>query len=313
MKKKIVTKIITILATAAVIGATLAGCGSSSNGSAQTSGSSSDESTQSSGSEATGADAPVEVTTIHAVTGGAPAPYMSVNEAGEPEGFDIAVFEALIDRLPQYELEWTVTSDYLTGLLSGQYDVAVNNLAYRAERAESYFYSFPYKLTDKVFIQRTDAEPVTSLAEAAERGYSIEVGAGGAVTNALEAWNEANPDKQINIIYTEADFLVRYQHILDGQVDFGCDDSPIFAKYAEEFGFTDLVGVTLDNEAMADVLPSVYTYFLFSKDDAGAALRAELDAELKAMYEDGTLAQLSQEYFGLDVTPPADQFVTEPN
>ena len=320
MKKKQVAKELAILMAATIMGGVLAGCGASGQDTQNTAASSKDVQgegasiEQETGETETADEGSQEVTIIRASTTGSPAPYMTVDDAGNPDGYDIIVFETLVDRLPQYELEWTVADDSLTGVLSGQYDVSVNNWAYRDERAESYYYSLPYKITDKVFIQRADDEPLTSLSDAAERGYTIEVGASGAITNALQVWNENNPDKQIELVYTEADFLVKFQHILDGQMDFGCEDSPIFYRYAEEFGFTgELVGNTLNSEAMADVLPSVYTYFLFSKDEKGAALRADLDAELKAMYEDGTLAALSQEYFNTDVTPPAEAFEKEPN
>ena len=36
------------------------------------------------------------------------------------------------------------------------------------------------------------------------------------VTNAIEKWNEENPESQIEIIYTEADLSVVFEHIQDG-------------------------------------------------------------------------------------------------
>ena len=146
-----------------------------------------------------------DVTVINAVTGGSPKPYISVEEDGSYSGYDIEVLQAVFDRLPQYSLNLqTAEFDAIfSGLTAGNYQIAVNNFSYNEKRAESYYYSFPYD------------EPLTSLQDAADRGYKIEAGAGVNVTNAIEKWNEENPESQIEIIYTEADLSVVFEHIQD--------------------------------------------------------------------------------------------------
>lgn len=280
--------------TAIITGSALSGCGAN-------------------GETASAAKEETEVTVLHAVSGGGPAPYISQDEDGNLVGYDIAVFEEVFERLPQYEIEWTIASDGLTGLLSGQYDISAGNWAYREERAESYYYSYPYKLTDKVFIQRSDDEPLVSLDDAAQRGYSIEIGATGPVTTAIEEYNEAHPNQPIEIVYSEAELIVRYQHVVDGVVDFTMDDGPMFNAYNAEFGFTDLVGNSISDDALSEILPSVYTYYLVKMDEDGKEIRDDINAVLKELKEDGTLSALSLEYFGVDVTPPEDQYETPLN
>ena len=46
------------------------------------------------------------------------------------------------------------------------------------ERAESYYFSLPYKTSFNEYIQRTGDEPLTSLTDLADRGYKIELSAG---------------------------------------------------------------------------------------------------------------------------------------
>jgi polar amino acid transport system substrate-binding protein len=159
-----------------------------------------------------------------------------------------------------------------------------------------------------VFIQRKDDEPLTSFQDAADRGYSIEAGAGVNVTNAIEKWNEENPDSQINIIYTEADLPIVFQHIQEGASDFRIDDLPIYVAYQDEYGFEDLTDYEISDEETARVSDSLNSYFLFAKDDAGAALREEVDEVLKELKEDGTLLKLSEEYFGADQVPDDADF-----
>jgi polar amino acid transport system substrate-binding protein len=251
-----------------------------------------------------------EVTTIYAATSGSPAPYITVDEDNNLTGYDIEVLKEIFNRLPQYELELVNTdfSAVLTGLTSGNYQIAVNNLGYREERAENYLYSYPYDKIKYVFIQRKDDEPLTSFQDAADRGYSIEAGAGVNVTNAIEKWNEENPDSQINIIYTEAELPVVFQHIEEGASDFRIDDLPIYTAYQEEYGFENLTDYEISDEETARVSDSLNSYFLFAKDEQGEALREEVDTVLKELKEDGTLLKLSEEYFGGDQVPDDEDF-----
>ncbi|MBQ9643259.1 MAG: transporter substrate-binding domain-containing protein [Lachnospiraceae bacterium] len=245
---------------------------------------------------------------VRASTGGAPAPYITVDDDDNLDGFDIAVFNEVFSRLPQYEVEWTVTSDSLTGVLSGLYDVSVNNWAYRPERAESYYYSYPYKFTDTVFVTLESNDVITSLDDIYERGYKTEVGAGDPTDWQLQLWNEENPDKVIEYDYiSNASFLLNFQRILDGYTDFWMGDSPIYYATAAEFG---LEGLRVD---YIESQRYVYTYFLIRKDEQGAALREDINRVLLELHQDGTLKELSEKYFGTDVTPGDEQYETTIN
>ncbi|MDO4288267.1 MAG: transporter substrate-binding domain-containing protein [Eubacterium sp.] len=248
--------------------------------------------------------------TVHAVTGGSPAPYVSVDENNEYTGYDIEVLREVFNRLPQYTLDLkTAEFDAMfTGLTAGNYDLAVNNFSYSEDRAESYYYSYPYDEITYVFVQRAGDEPLTSLEDAANRGYKIESNAGGNVTNAIERWNAENPDKQIEITYSEADMSVWFEHIEDGTSDFRIDDLPIYTNYVEEFNFQNLQATELSEEETAKISTALDAYFLFPKNDEGQALREDVNGALKAMKEDGTLRELSLKYFGADQAPADDKF-----
>lgn len=289
MKKKLWKKVITATLTA-VLAVGALGCGKAS-------------------------EAKDGVTVIHAATGGSPAPYITVDESGNYSGYDIEVLYAVFDRLPQYELDLqTAEFDAIfTGLTAGNYQLGVNNFSYREERAESYYFSYPYDEITYVFVQRADDEPLTSLQDAADRGYKIEASAGGNVTNAIEQWNEENPDSQIEIIYSESDLSVWFEHIEDGTADFRIDDLPIYNSYVEEFGFENLQKTELSAEETAKISTALDAYFLFPKTEEGAALREDINGALKELQEDGTLLELSQKYFGADQVPDASKFETPIN
>ena len=249
-----------------------------------------------------------DVTVVKGVTGGSLAPYFYVGENDELTGVDIDIVKEVFNRLPQYELQIDI-ADALQGVISGQYDIAINNYGYTDERAESYYYSYPYKTSFNEYIQRADDEPLTSLEDLADRGYKIELGAGTLTANALEKWNEENPDHQINIVYSNADFQVKYQHIVDGVADVAIDDGPLIDNLLPNFGLEGkLVANTIDEETEDFLFPQNNTYFLFGKNEKGAALREDVNKVLKEMKEDGTLAQITEKYLGKDTSPDEKYF-----
>lgn len=249
-----------------------------------------------------------DVTVVKGVTGGSLAPYFYVGEEDELTGVDIDIVKEVFNRLPQYELQIDI-ADALQGVISGQYDIAINNYGYTDERAESYYYSYPYKTSFNEYIQRADDEPLTSLEDLADRGYKIELGAGSLTANALEKWNEENPDHQINIVYSNADFQVKYQHIVDGVADVAIDDGPLIDNLLPNFGLEGkLVANAIDEETEDFLFPQNNTYFLFGKNEKGAALREDVNKVLKEMKEDGTLAQITEKYLGKDTSPDEKYF-----
>lgn len=300
MKNKIQKKVIASILTLTLTGALLAGCGnqastvSAANGSGE------------SGTQA-------EVRVIKGVTGGSLAPYMYIDENNELTGVDIEIARAVFERIPEYDLEIEI-ADALQGVLSGQYDIAINNYGYNDSRAESYFFSYPYKTTFNVYIQRPDDEPLTSLEDLAARGYKIELNAGGLTANALEEWNADHPDTPIEIIYADTNFQVKFEHIIDGVTDVAIDDAPIMETLLEQFGLTgQLVGNEIDPETEDFLFPQNNTYFLFGKNDDGYEVREKVNAALKELKEDGTLAEITSKYFGKDTSPKAEDFESTKN
>ena len=247
------------------------------------------------------------VTKIKAVTGGSPRPYVYVDEQNNATGYDIEVLKEVFNRLPQYELEIEVASfdAVFAGLTSGQYQIGVNNFSYNEKRAESYLYSYPYDKISYEFVYAENGTPITTFDEAV--GKKIEGGTGVSISNAIEVWNEANPDKKINLVYTEADTVVELQHIIDGSSDFGIIDTAMYYSYVEEFDLKGLAHSPVSAEDTARIAKSDYAYYLLPLDQK--QLRDDIDGVLKELQADGTLTKLGQEYQKRDDTAPAaDQF-----
>lgn len=311
MKKLIWRKKVFAFAAIALLGVVLTGCGSQSataDSTANAGNACSDTSVMD-----TNTDSKTQVRVIKGVTGGSLAPYMYIDENNELTGVDIEIAKEVFNRIPEYDLEIEV-ADALQGVLSGQYDIAINNYGYTETRAESYYFSYPYKTTFNVYIQRPDDTPLTSLQDIADRGYKIELGAGSLTANALEQWNADNPEHQINIIYTETNFQVKFEHLLDKTTDVAIDDGPIMDTLLEKFGLEgQLVGNEVDPETEDFLFPQNNTYFLFGKNDDGYEIREKVDVILKEMKEDGTLAEITSKYFNKDTSPKAEYFESTRN
>jgi len=256
----------------------------------------------------------VKQKTVRIATKGTAKPYITRDAEGNLGGYDTAVIRAVFDHLPQYKADFIISSDPLTGLLSGQFDVSYNNWSYNDKRSASYYYSYPYDKIVYDFIQRKGDAPLTSFEDIANRGYVFESGAGFNVANAFEKWNEEHPDKQIKIVYTESDLLVQYQHIQDGIYDFRVDDHPMTKLYSETYDLSGLQFTQINDEVASSISKSLHSFFLFPKDEAGLKLRTEVNTVLKQLREDGTLDKLALEYFGsTDQVPDLENYVTPIN
>ena len=115
--------------------------------------------------------------------------------------------------------------------------------------------------------------------------------------------------RRTRIVYDNTNFQVRYQNIVDGVTDVAIDDGPLIDNLLPNFGLEgQLVPNPIDDETQEFLFPQNNTYFLFGKNEEGAALREDVDAVLKEMKEDGTLAEITEKYLGKDTSPDEKYF-----
>ena len=272
-------KLASILAVTLAAGVLATGCGSSS-------GSASKDSSSDSGK-----------TVIKAATGANAKPYVYVGDDDKPAGYDVDVLNAVFDKLPDYELEYEVTDfgSVLSGLNSGNYQIGVNNFSYNEDRGTSYLYSYPYDKISYVFVTKKGGKEIKSFEDAA--GLSFEGGTGISVSNAVEAWNEKNPDKAINITYSDADTSVFLQHVADGSQDFTIIDLAMYNSYMEEFNY-DVQKNDIPEDEAKMIAENSYAYYIFPQDQKD--LREQVDKALKELKDDGTLDSIRDNYIGDD-------------
>lgn len=208
-------------------------------------------------------------------------------EDGELIGFDVEVLETIAENLG-YEVEWTKTdfAGLMGQLETGRIDTIANIVAVTEERAEKYHFSEPYAYAGATIVTHEDND-YTSLDQLKGKEVSGVLGSNN-VKN-LENYDpeiiprtyETRDGAMNDAINKRVDGYVNSKSALIAEIELG--DLPL--KFVgDPFVYEDIA-------------------FPFVKDEEGAALRDEFNAELEKLREDGTLTELSEKYFsGEDIT-----------
>ncbi|WP_302326359.1 transporter substrate-binding domain-containing protein [Enterocloster lavalensis] len=211
-------------------------------------------------------------------------------ENGGLEGYDIDVWNE-IARRNNFELEWKVAEfQALFGMLdNGDITTIANEVTTNPERLEKYDFTDTYAYDGYVFVVKKGSAP-DSLDWFKNKKICVE-----AATNPRLVLEDMNEEKAMGI---EIGYLDT-QSVLLPAVDNGTYDGAFMIKTAAQIGIDDL-GMDLEQfDPQYKVLPICYP---LTRTDENAVLKETINATLKEMKEDGTLAELSNKWFGQDVT-----------
>lgn len=286
MKKKIISLMIVMTMTCGLF----AGCGNdkASDDAAADAGteSSSDTASDSSSDDLLGAIKERGYITV--AMEGTWAPWTYHDEDDNLVGFDVEVAKAVADELGvdvQYqEGEW---DGLLAGVQSGRYDIMVNGVGYTEERAQAYTFSDPYCYNKTALIVRGDNEDIKSLED----------------LNGKTTCNSANSTYQL--IAEEYGANVLDVETLDGTLEMvlaGTDRAD--ATLNAEASFLDYMNAHPDaNLKIVDYYPeSEKVCIIMSKGDSSDSLKEAINSAIEKLRADGTLSELSNKYFGGDIT-----------
>lgn len=246
------------------------------------------------------------VTTIQVGTAGMPAPYSYVEaETEELTGYDIEILKKVFEGT-QYEAEFNIVEfpAVMNGLDTGRFVIGANSFTPTAEREEKYLFSKPLYTNPLALVVPADSD-VDSLEAAAGLTAIGEP----AVSNTvyLETYNTENPDKVINLKYSEKDVVSQYREIANGQVDLMLHNSIIANYVIKDQGLEEELKVVPLTSDQAEAL-SAQSHFLFPKNEEGAAMKAFVDGRLAELRAEGTLSQLSEEFFYGDFVTSQAEF-----
>lgn len=286
MRKKIISLMIVMTMTCGLF----AGCGSdkASNDAAADAGTESSSDTASDSSSDDLLSAIKERGYITVAMEGTWAPWTYHDEDDNLVGFDVEVAKAVADELGvdvQYqEGEW---DGLLAGVQSGRYDIMVNGVGYTEERAQAYTFSDPYCYNKTALIVRGDNEDIKSLED----------------LNGKTTCNSANSTYQL--IAEEYGANVLDVETLDGTLEMvlaGTDRAD--ATLNAEASFLDYMNAHPDaNLKIVDYYPeSEKVCIIMSKGDSSDSLKEAINSAIEKLRADGTLSELSNKYFGGDIT-----------
>ena len=206
-------------------------------------------------------------------------------DSGELVGLDVEIGKELASRLGvEAEFQETTWDSILAGVEAGRFDIACNGVGYTEERAESYAFSEPYVYTHKVLVVRGDNEDITSFEDL--NGKTTANTASSTYAAIAEAYGAA---------VTPVDSLTEtIELVLSGRVD-----ATVNAQVSIEDYLKANPDANLKIVAISEGEPVVFPMQKTSETDS---LVEAVNAALEDMREDGTLAAISEKYFGLDLT-----------
>lgn len=208
------------------------------------------------------------------------------------QGYDIDLMTEIAAR-NGYEIEWKI-GDFaaLLGMLdTGEIDTIANETTINKDRMEKYDYTDTYAYDGYVFVVPKDTN-VTDKTYFTGKKVCVQVSTNPGL--ALEAMND---EEKLGI---EIVYLDDSQTALLYAVNNGSYDGAFMIKTSASIGTTDL-GMPLEQyDPLYKTLPIVY---LFRKDvPKNDETVKEINATLAAMKSDGKLSELSNKWFGQDVT-----------
>lgn len=218
-------------------------------------------------------------------TEGTWSPWTFHDEDGDLTGFDIEVARAIAAELGVEasfaEGEW---DGLLAGLDSGRYDTMANGVSVTEEREEKYDFTDPYAYNTIVVITRGDSD-IASMEDLAGKTTANTLGSSYAIlAEANGATNTGVDDFNQTIELLEA-----------GRIDATLNDEVVFYDYMAQHPDADLK-IAAENDEPTHVA------FPLRREEATVSLLAAMNEAIATLRENGTLSELSQEFFGIDIT-----------
>ena len=222
-------------------------------------------------------------------------PITYADDNGEAAGYDVEVFKAIDELLPQYEFKFDIVEKETmnVGVETGTYQVGINSMFKTPEREEIYL--FPETnmgYTAVGAISREDGEKIHSFQDIYDRGLKLHpTNASGTIANVVANWNEAHPDAKLDVeIVSAVDNNEALAAVRSGEYDVYIHLLPVINLWGDEL---------LGGLQISDPLDVVPTYPIINKDET--VLKDDINGALKKLADDGTLSKISNDTFGYDV------------
>ena len=311
-------KLAAVVFSAAVSAALLAGCGSASGtaetedvSAAVTSSQASEASSQASeassaetASEAASEDAGAIVTEepdangdhlarilaagkITVATEGAWSPFTYHDaDTNELVGFDVEVAKEIASRLGvEAEFEEGDFDGGLTGVSTGTYDMMANGVDITEDREQTFDFTDPYAYDHAVVVTKADNDTIKSFDDL--KGLTTANSVGSTYAQMGEEYGAT-----VVNVPTLGETM---ELVINGTADATINANTSVQDYFNTTGTTELKVAAVDEETTEYAIP-------LKKGEDNDTLREAINKAIASMKADGTLTELSNKYFGADIT-----------
>lgn len=214
-------------------------------------------------------------------------PYEYLDDSDTPTGYDIAIWNKVAEKMGvEIEFEDLAFSGIFAGLEAGKFDAAGCYCNITQERLDKYTFAIPVSFDEFYLVKRSDDTSISSLEDC--NGKSVGVELGTAPVDALDAYAKDNfTDGVTETAYDSS--VSAFLDLSNGNVDLACESYTICKQEIDASnGALEFVG---------SISKPVYGSFAFRKEDK--ELADYVSSVIKEMKEDGTLAELQEEYCGV--------------
>lgn len=225
--------------------------------------------------------------TLIIATEGNWSPWTYHDENDVLTGFDIEIGALLAESIGVKadfrETEW---SSILAGVDAGVFDIACNGVGYTEERAQKYDFSDPYVYTEVVLVVRGDNDSIHNLEDLNGKVTSNS-------PNSTYAMLAEAQGASVVYVDTLGETLAM---VIQGRAEATLNAKGSIEDYLSEHPDANIkIVYSAPGEPVCYPVP---------KGEDSASLLALINATLEKAREDGTLAALSEKYFGADLTKP---------
>lgn len=226
----------------------------------------------------------VDAGTLTVATEGTYRPFSFHDASGELTGFDVEIAEAVADKLGlEVRFQETQWDAIFAGLDAGRFDVIANQVSINPEREERYLFSEPYTVSPGVIVVLDGDDSISGFDDLAGKTTAQSL-----TSNWYELATESGANVEAVEGWAEAVALLQ-----QGRVDATINDNLTVLDYEKTDGPTGL-------KIAAETDDPAYNAFAFTQDKE--ALVDAVDEALGELRSEGVLAEISEKYFGADVT-----------
>ena len=281
MKRRTFISLMSVMAAAGVL--TLAGCSSNSGSSAAASGAASSAASTGAADQLAAIQANGKLVVA---LEGAWQPWSYHDESDTLVGYDVEVSRAIAEKLgvePEYvESDW---DSLFAGLDAGRFDIVCNGVEVTDERAKTYDFTTPYGYIHTALAVRKDNEDIKSFEDLA-----------GKTTANSPASTYMELAESYGATVQGIDTLEETIQLLTaGRIDATLNADVSFYDYLNVHPDADFKIVAQTEDASHVAIP-------LRKGDNSATLLEAVNNAIDELRADGTLKELSEKYFGQDIS-----------